>query len=162
MSLVKRHCMQQAVRMFFLLLLKNRVNAFVDILCAFNLKMRPIRFIVPNLGACLTAEAKSIIAFPAIRASSWLSLISMLITWTGLLNSPPRVRRSSRLRQKICQVAVLSMLTVADGIKTSFFASYHNIGHCFALLPPLRRQLDMSIPIEHWKEPVCSVSAAAL
>jgi len=38
MSLVKRHCMQQAVWMFFLLLLKNRVNAFVDILYAFNLK----------------------------------------------------------------------------------------------------------------------------
>jgi len=37
-SLVKRHCMQQAVRMFFLLLLENHINAFVDILCAFNLK----------------------------------------------------------------------------------------------------------------------------
>jgi hypothetical protein len=91
-----------------------------------------------------------------------LSLISMLITWTGLLNSPPRVRRSSRLRQKIFKVAVLSMLTVADGIKTSFFASYHNISYCFALLPSLRCQLDVPIPIKHWKEPVCCVSATAL
>ena len=38
MFLVKRHRMQQAVRVFFLLLLENRVNAFVDILCTFNLK----------------------------------------------------------------------------------------------------------------------------
>jgi len=125
-------------------------------------RMGPIRLMVPNLGVRLTAEAKSIIAFPAIKASSWLSLISMLITWTGLLNSPPRVRRSSRLRQKIFQVVVLSTLTVADGIKTSFFTSYHNISHRFALLPPLRRQLDMPIPIKHWKEPICSVSATAL
>ena len=54
------------------------------------------------------------------------------------------------------------MLTIADSIKTSLFTSNHNISHHFALLPSLRCQLDMPIPIEHWKEPVCSVSATAL
>lgn len=43
----------------------------------------------------LTAAARSSIAFPAISASSWLSLISILIICTGLLNSPPRPRRST-------------------------------------------------------------------
>lgn len=33
-------------------------------------------------------------AFPAIAASSWLSLISTLMTWTGRFSSPPRLSRS--------------------------------------------------------------------
>ncbi len=41
-----------------------------------------------------TAVAKSSIALPAIRASSWLSLISTLIMCTTRLNSLPRESRS--------------------------------------------------------------------
>lgn len=51
-------------------------------------------FHVPCPSVRLTAAARSSIAFPAISASSWLSLISILITCTGLLYSPPRLSRS--------------------------------------------------------------------
>ena len=52
-----------------------------------------------KVRARLTALARSNIAWPAMSASSGLSLISKLMTWIGRLNSPPRARRSIQ-----CQV----------------------------------------------------------
>lgn len=85
--------MKKAMRMFFLLQFQYLINIFIDILCFFDLFQLVLR--LWHLYDPLTAVAKSIIAFPAIKASSWLSLISILIIWTGLLNSPPRNRRSA-------------------------------------------------------------------
>jgi hypothetical protein len=53
------------------------------------------------------------------------------------------------------------MLTIAHSIKTSFFASYYDISHGFALLPPLWCQFNMPIPIEHREKPVGCVSEPA-
>jgi hypothetical protein len=47
-----------------------------------------------GLMEALTAVAKSSIALPAMRASSWLSLISTLMICTTRLNSPPRDSKS--------------------------------------------------------------------
>ena len=63
--------------MFFLLQFQYLINIFIDILCFFDLFQLVLR--LWHLYDPLTAVAKSIIAFPAIKASSWLSLISILI-----------------------------------------------------------------------------------
>jgi len=84
------------MRVFLLLDLENLVDAFVDVVCSFNLNGLLVRnfFKKYEERETRTAAARSIMAFPAIHASSWLSLISMFMMCTGLLNSPPRTNRS--------------------------------------------------------------------
>lgn len=81
----------------FLMCLQYPIDFLVDVACAFNLS-QPLDedlYILALDRIFLTAAARSTMAFPAICASSWLSLISMLMTCTGLLKSPPRVNRSA-------------------------------------------------------------------
>ena len=47
--------------------------------------------------------------------------------------------------------------TIANSVKASFFACYHDIRDGLTLLPTLRRELDPPISIQHMQEPICSV-----
>lgn len=76
--------------------------------------------VIPKL-MILTAAARSNMAFPAIKASSWLSLISIFMTWTGLLKSPPRERRSTRIHT----LAMCSMSHMHLQVSPSQTASKH-------------------------------------
>lgn len=95
--------MQDAVRMLLLMGLQNAVNLLVYVICSFDLKAgQSVKFEQAAHGwngPERTAAARSTIALPAICASSWLSLISMLMTCTGLLYSPPLASRSTTHHQ---------------------------------------------------------------
>lgn len=41
------------------------------------------------------------------------------------------------------------ILTIANGIKTTLFASYYNVSNGFAILPTFWGQLNFSIAIKH-------------
>jgi hypothetical protein len=95
-----------------------------------------------------TAAAKSNIALPAMRASSWLSLISTLIMCTTRLNSLPRESRSIHALLSYL-VSRRRGLTIADGVKAPFLAGDHNIRHRLAVLPSFWGTLYVSITVKH-------------
>lgn len=79
--LIERYSMENAMWMVFLLNFEDLIDIFIYIIRSLDL------FIIAQHRSwrgttfkALTAAAKSSIAFPAIRASSWLSLISRLMT----------------------------------------------------------------------------------
>ena len=128
-SLIVCHSVKQVMWMFLLLRLQNLVNAFINVFRCFYLTFHCLASLISKIGFWPTAAAKSSIAFPAIRASSWLSLISILIMCTGLLNSPPRVSRSIK--------------RWLDWVTTYIWPSYHHkprrstVPHMSPLCPPL-------------------------
>lgn len=126
----------------------------------------------------LTARASSRIDWPAMAASSALSLISKLMTCIGRLYSPPRASKSAS--QRVCHSDVFSKrsqcrareveglmkargtpesgLTVADSIVASLLACDHHIGsHDLLLLPLLWRSLHSSISVQHGQYPIARV-----
>lgn len=77
---------------------------------------------------------------------------------TDLLNSPPRLSRSSWPSWRLHLKSRGFTLTVANGIVTSFLTSNDDISNLFALLPSFRCQLDLPIPIEHLQQATGRVS----
>lgn len=137
---------------------QNLVHILVDVIRRLNLHLG-----LALWYSCLchedsepTAAARSSIARPAIKASSWLSLISMLMICTGLLNSPPRFSKSIRW-SKLTRRRQVVKRTVANSVVTSLLTSNNNIGDLLTFLPPFGRQFDLPVPVKHLKQTASGV-----
>jgi hypothetical protein len=106
-----------------------------------------------------TAAARSRMARPAMAASSWLSLISMLITCTIRLKSPPRESRSAGILLSRMLKDVLEPRTVAYTVEATLLTRDYDIRDRPRFLPPLWRALNLPISIEHLQEAVGGVSS---
>jgi hypothetical protein len=79
--LVEGHCMKDAVWMLLLLELQYLIDIFINIIGGLDLPQSlSLDHAKKKKYYSLTAAANSSMALPAIKASSWLSLISMLTT----------------------------------------------------------------------------------
>jgi hypothetical protein len=115
----------------------------------------------------LTAVARSTIALPARVASSWLSLISTLITCMGRFSSPPLANKSVDRDWRAVDGFIIDHekrreATFADSVKTTFFASDDNIGNMFLILPSLWSPFHLSIAIQHLEQPITSIAIRAI
>jgi hypothetical protein len=52
--------------------------------------------------------------------------------------------------------------TIADGVEATLFARYYDVGHRFGVLPALRREFQMSIPVNHRQDTIGRISGIKL
>lgn len=97
--------------------------------------------------------------FPPADASSWLSLISTLITCTLLLYAWPRFDKSWADNVSFVHAFyIVANLTFNNSVEASFFASDNHIEDLLLLMPPLWSFFYFTVSIEHVQKAVCLVS----
>lgn len=144
--------------MALLLYSEDFSHVLIEIVGRFDLCQ--VNYVIPGAVVKvekLTAAARSWIARPAFKASSWLSLISTLITCTGRLDSPPRLSRSDfKVRLRDDRVVLKPTFTYC--VKAPFLACYDYVCLSPVVLPSLWCPFYLPVSIQHFQESISFVS----
>lgn len=139
----------------------NAIHVCINIIRCFNLPYYNKYRICYNSFTTICASCK--IARPPNNASSWLSLISTLITCVLWLRFCPRFAKSAiYLLISTLLLPFFWLVTFYNRVKAAFFTGNNYVEHFSGFVPSLRCWFCFSVTVQHVQKPILCIKIRIL